>query len=332
MGGTATLKRIAIISQHNERQHRFDLTLFLPNARRGPAPVFLLLNNRPVSNTDPTRRELSDFWPAEQVIARGYAIAAIQVSDLAPDDKDRYRDGAIRLFEDDSAARPETAWAALAAWAWGASRAMDYFETDSRVDAKRVAVVGHSRGREGGALGRRRGRTVRVGRLQRVGGGWRGADPAAFRRDAGADHRGVSALVRRQVQVVQRPRRRAADRPAHAGRLDGAAGDLRRQRRRRSLVRPARRVPFPGARVAGVRALGRSSARGRGDAAARTPARRRDGAGITCAEAATTSPATTGSLSWISRTRSGSSRRAATLRASLRRAGARSFSRYLERS
>jgi dienelactone hydrolase len=146
MGGAATLKRVAIISEHNERQHRFDLTLFLPNARREPAPVFLLLNNRPASNTDPTRRELSDFWPAEQVIARGYAIAAIQVSDLAPDDKDRYRDGAIRLFEDDSAARPDTAWAALAAWAWGASRAMDYFETDSGVDAKRVAVVGHSRG------------------------------------------------------------------------------------------------------------------------------------------------------------------------------------------
>ena len=100
MGGAATLKRIAIFSRHNEREHRFDLTLFLPNARPGPAPVFLLLNNRPVSNTDPTRREQSDFWPAEQVIARGYAIAAIQVSDLAPDDKERYRDGVIRLFED----------------------------------------------------------------------------------------------------------------------------------------------------------------------------------------------------------------------------------------
>ena len=99
-----------------------------------------------MSNTDPTRRERSDFWPAEQVIARGYAIAAIQVSDLAPDDKERYRDGVIRLFEDDAGARPDTAWAALAAWAWGASRAMDYFETDSGVDAKRVAVVGHSRG------------------------------------------------------------------------------------------------------------------------------------------------------------------------------------------
>ena len=109
--------------------------------------MFLLLNNRPATNADPARRERSGFWPAEQVIARGYGIAALQVSDLAPDDKDRFRDGAIRLFEGSGPEpRPRNAWAALAAWAWGASRAMDYFETDRRVDAKKVALVGHSRG------------------------------------------------------------------------------------------------------------------------------------------------------------------------------------------
>ncbi len=146
MEGAATLKRVAILSTQAAREHRFELTLFLPNAHQAPVPVFLLLNNRPVSNTDPTRREQSDFWPAEQVIARGYGIAAIQTNDLAPDDKDRFRDGVIRLFENDAAAGPSPTWAALAAWAWGARRVMDYFETDPRVDAKHIAIVGHSRG------------------------------------------------------------------------------------------------------------------------------------------------------------------------------------------
>jgi hypothetical protein len=147
MDGAATLRRIAVVSEQAGRTHRFEILLFLPNARREPVPVFLLLNNRPASNTDPTRGERSGFWPAEQVIARGYGIAALQNSDLAPDDKDRFREGAIRLFEGSvPGPRPRNAWGALAAWAWGASRAMDYLETDRRVDAKKVAVVGHSRG------------------------------------------------------------------------------------------------------------------------------------------------------------------------------------------
>ena len=147
MDGAATLKRIAVVSGQGGREHRFQLTVFVPNAARGPAPLFLLLNNRPASNTDPTRKEKSGFWPAEQVIARGYAIAALQVGELAPDNRDTFREGVIRLFEGATGGeRKPDAWAGLAAWAWGASRAMDYFHTDSAIDARHVALVGHSRG------------------------------------------------------------------------------------------------------------------------------------------------------------------------------------------
>jgi (4-O-methyl)-D-glucuronate---lignin esterase len=146
MDGAATLRRIAITSRQGSRTHRFELTLFLPNKRSGAAPVFLLINNRPPSNTDPTRKEKSEFWPAEQIIARGYGIAAFHYAQLAPDDAKTYRDGVIKLFDEATGAATPYTWGALAAWGWGASRAMDYFETDPRVDKAHVAVVGHSRG------------------------------------------------------------------------------------------------------------------------------------------------------------------------------------------
>ena len=147
MEGAATLKRIAILSRQRGREHRFEFTLFLPNARTSAVPVFLLLNNRPAANVDPTRREKSGFWPAEEMIARGYGIASLQNDDLAPDDKDRFKDQVIRLFEGDvPGLRPRNAWGAIAAWGWGAQRVMDYLESDAQVDHNRVAILGHSRG------------------------------------------------------------------------------------------------------------------------------------------------------------------------------------------
>ena len=147
MAGAATLTRVAVISRQAGREHRFEVIVFLPTRRSGPVPLFLLLNNRPPSNTDVTRKERSEFWPAEQVIARGYGIAAVHNIELAPDNAKTFREGIIRVFEPDGTGPPaEHGWGAIAAWAWGASRAMDYFETDARIDRTRVAVVGHSRG------------------------------------------------------------------------------------------------------------------------------------------------------------------------------------------
>jgi hypothetical protein len=147
MDGAATLRRVMIVSRQAQRSHQFELTLFLPNKVKGAAPLFLLINNRAASNTDPSRKEKSGFWPAEQLVTRGYGIAALQYGELAPDNKDTFRDGAIALFDSGGSDAPRAyTWGAIAAWAWGAGRAMDYFETDRRVDAARVAIVGHSRG------------------------------------------------------------------------------------------------------------------------------------------------------------------------------------------
>lgn len=147
MDGNATLRQVMIRSAHQGRSHEFEVNLFLPNKTTEPVPVFLLMNNRDPENTDPARQHQSGFWPAEEVIARGYGIAAIQNEDLAPDNPDRYHEGVIRLFEGETVdERSPDAWMALSAWGWGASRVMDYFETDPRVDASKTAIIGHSRG------------------------------------------------------------------------------------------------------------------------------------------------------------------------------------------
>jgi len=147
MDGEATLRKISIESSNQGKQHEFELILFLPNEVQKPVPVLLLMNNRSEDNTDPTRELKSEFWPAEEVIARGYGVAAIQNRSIAPDDTVLFVEGIIGLFEDEAANdRSEDAWGAVSAWAWGAMRVMDYFETDEDVDASRIALLGHSRG------------------------------------------------------------------------------------------------------------------------------------------------------------------------------------------
>ncbi len=145
MEGKATRKQVAISFQLGGESFAFGVTLFVPNQRTGPAPVFLLLNHRPIENTDPTRQIRKEFWPAEEVIARGYAIAAINVSaDVEPDRRDATT--GIRAFYRQHFTKPEElTWGALAAWAWAGSRALDYFETDADVNTAQVAVIGHSR-------------------------------------------------------------------------------------------------------------------------------------------------------------------------------------------
>ena len=146
MEGRATLKQVAISLQLGGETFAFNLTLFVPNRRPGPAPVFLLLNHRGPDNTDPTRENRSEFWPAEYAIDRGYAMAAVNVSaEVEPDRRDATT--GVRAFYKKHAALAggDFTWGALAAWAWAGSRAVDYFITDSDLDSAQIAVIGHSR-------------------------------------------------------------------------------------------------------------------------------------------------------------------------------------------
>jgi len=144
MNGAATLKEVDIVISREGKSLSIRLNLFTPNAVKKPVPTFLLINNRGVENIDPTRKHKSQFWPAEEVIARGYGIAAFYNADVDQDKFDHFQGGIHELL--DKQPRPDDAWGTIAAWAWGASRCLDYLVTDGDVDKKKVAVVGHSRG------------------------------------------------------------------------------------------------------------------------------------------------------------------------------------------
>lgn len=144
MDGKAHLKEVVIEVFRHDKSIKINLVLFIPNNVPKPVPAFLLINNRGKENTDPTRAVKSEFWPAEVVIDSGYAIAAFHVSDLAPDNKDEFTNGLLQLYPEQLEA--DNGMRAIGAWAWGASRVMDYFENESLIDEKKVALAGHSRG------------------------------------------------------------------------------------------------------------------------------------------------------------------------------------------
>jgi dienelactone hydrolase len=120
--------------------------LFVPNPRSAKAPVFLLLNHRSADNTDPTRQVKSEFWPAEYVVERGYAIAAVNVAAEVEPDSAKATNGVRRFYREHGANPEQVTWGALGAWAWSGSRALDYLETDPDINAAQIAVIGHSRG------------------------------------------------------------------------------------------------------------------------------------------------------------------------------------------
>ena len=80
----------------------------------------------------------------QQVLAKGWGYANLSTSSVQADNGAGLCRGIIGLVNKGQPRKPDD-WGALRAWAWGASRALDYFETDKAVDAKQVGLEGHSR-------------------------------------------------------------------------------------------------------------------------------------------------------------------------------------------
>ena len=145
MDGKAVRKMVTVKFAAPKGEFSFPVTVFIPKGERH-VPAFVFICNRPRSNIDADRSIKSDFWPAEEIVARGYATAAFQFCDVAMDDRNAgFGRDVFAAFQDVNE-RTGDSWAAISAWAWGASRVLDWMETEPLIDAEHVGVVGHSRG------------------------------------------------------------------------------------------------------------------------------------------------------------------------------------------
>ncbi len=144
--GNAILESVALTFSGPGGKGKVRLYVLRPKNAEKPVPAFLLINHRGMDTFDPSQMTNSSFWPAERLVERGYAAAILVAQDVDPDADDGFKNGVHGLFDDPAKPRAGDAWATIAAWAWGASRAMDYLEKNPAIDATKVAVVGHSRG------------------------------------------------------------------------------------------------------------------------------------------------------------------------------------------
>ena len=174
LAGKALRKEVTVYFSGKKDGPKMALLIHLPPEAKGPVPLFLGLNfngNHSV-HSDPTipmatgwmlsnnkekgyvdhratersRGSAASRWPIETILARGYGLATIYYGDIDPDFDDGFQNGIHPLFYAPGQKRPSPeGGASIAAWSWGLSRAMDYFETDAAIDQRRVAVIGHSR-------------------------------------------------------------------------------------------------------------------------------------------------------------------------------------------
>jgi hypothetical protein len=129
------------------------ITMFTPANAKGPVPMIVVVISGPggygapraVTNaTAPPPEEPPPGSPLYQLLAIGWGYGTMEVGPIQNDYSGGLTSGIIGLMSQGRPRKPDD-WGALSAWAWGLSRAMDYFETDKSVDAKQMGVEGHSR-------------------------------------------------------------------------------------------------------------------------------------------------------------------------------------------
>ncbi len=171
--GLAIRKEIRVHFSANNRDLQMDILIYLPKDVPQPVPVFIGMNfygNHTICEDPEITRTHSwarnneaigiknymaseaprgiraGRWPVKEILKRGYGLATIYYGDVDPDFDDGFQNGIHTLFYKSGQTKPAPdEWGSIGAWAWGLSRAMDYFVTDPEIDQNKIAVIGHSR-------------------------------------------------------------------------------------------------------------------------------------------------------------------------------------------
>ncbi|MCM4167034.1 Carbohydrate esterase [Arenibacter antarcticus] len=171
LNGKANRRQVELTFKHNDKVLSFTILLYLPKKVENTA-VFLGYNfygNHTITEdesvlistawadnnegfdivnntlTAASRGKRTHRWAIEKIIDAGYGLATIYYGEVDPD-KDDFSDGIQSLLYSKNQKHPKAdEWGSISAWAWGLSKAMDYFEKDPEIDAARVIAFGHSR-------------------------------------------------------------------------------------------------------------------------------------------------------------------------------------------
>ena len=166
LDGKAIRRQVTISFSKDETWPKIHLLIYLPANAHKPVPMFFTINFGAVQNAvdDPgiTPDEVWDPKTNTKVAApkgrgfghinvdplldAGFGVATFYYGDVDPDYPAGFSNGIrARYLKPGQTERAPDDWGSIAAWAWGMSRVEDYFETDTSIDAKRVAIHGVSR-------------------------------------------------------------------------------------------------------------------------------------------------------------------------------------------
>lgn len=158
--GAGIRKHVVIHFGPEANGPKADVVIYVPAHAAKPSPVLLqLVFFRGLRSEAPEAplpaafakagkdgRTFSETGPAADILARGYAYATFRYTDVQPDSAITHQSGVQALAYAPGQTKPAPdEWGTISCWAWAASRVLDYFATDQDLDAKRVALIGHSR-------------------------------------------------------------------------------------------------------------------------------------------------------------------------------------------